>query len=162
MSTAAEIVLVVIALGYVLSRQLTARPLEEKSSFRVPLILAAVGLFSGGLVDRDHIAVSVVLLVAGVVVALGSGVVRALTVRVWRDQDGVLWRGGTPWTLAAWVGSVLLRVGLVVVGHLTGAASEGSGLLLFLGLTLLVQNALVVYRARTLTVPAPAAKGVAV
>ncbi|POM22696.1 hypothetical protein BTM25_49000 [Actinomadura rubteroloni] len=161
MSTAAEIALVVVALGFVLSRQLSSRPLEEKSSFRVPLILAAVGLFSGGLIDRDHLAMSVTLLVAGLVVALGSGVVRALTVRVWRAEDGTLWRGGTAWTLAAWVSSVLLRVGLVVAGHVTGAASEGGGLLLFLGLTLVVQNALVVYRARTL-VPAPAVQAVAV
>lgn len=70
--------------------------------------------------------------------------------KVWQDERGARWRRGTPLTLGAWVLSVAVRVGLIAIGYWAGMKSETGGLLLFLGLTLLAQNAVVAWRAQRL------------
>ncbi|WP_157407504.1 DUF1453 domain-containing protein [Actinomadura atramentaria] len=149
MNTVGNVLLALVAVVLVLRRQLAVRPIDERSAFTLPLVLGVIGLVSGGLVDRAHPAVSGGLLAAGLAVAVGSGVVRAFTVRVWLDDAGAPWRRGTAWTVVTWLVTVALRAGLIAVGYASGL-HEGGGVLLFLAVSLIVQGLLVGYRARNL------------
>jgi hypothetical protein len=143
--------LVVALVAFVLYKQLQTRQVSAERAYTLPGIMMIIGVVQGGLYDRTHPAASVALLAAGVVSALGLGAVRATTMKIWQDERGARWRRGTPLTLAAWVLSVAVRVGLIGIGYWAGMKAETGGLLLFLGLTLLAQNAVVAWRAQRLT-----------
>ncbi|MFG2003192.1 hypothetical protein ACGFNU_28930 [Spirillospora sp. NPDC048911] len=143
--------LVAVLVAYVLYRQLRTRPMCSEKAYLLPAVLVGAGLLQGGLLDTAHPLVSALLLAAGLVSALGLGAVRATTVRVWRDEHGVLWRRGTAWTVVIWLASIAVRAGLIATGYALGVHGEAGGLLLFLGLTLLVQNVVVGWRAREIT-----------
>ncbi len=67
--------------------------------------------------------------------AVGLGAVRALTVRVWTDDQGRAWRQGTWWTMSLWV------VGVAAHVFAEGASDVGSAsTLLYLGITLAAQR----------------------
>jgi hypothetical protein len=142
--------LVVALVAFVLYRQLQTRQISAERAYTLPAVMVVIGVVQGGIYDKVHPAVSVAILIAGVVSALGLGAVRATTMKVWRDERGAMWRRGTPLTLGAWVLSVAVRVGLIGIGYWAGMKTETGGLLLFLGLTLLAQNAVVAWRAQRL------------
>jgi len=142
--------LVVALVGFVLYRQLQTRQISADKAYILPAVMVVLGVAQGGIYDKGHPTVSVALLIAGVVSAVGLGGVRAGTMKIWRDERGAMWRRGTPLTLGAWGLSVAVRVGLVAIGYWAGLKSETGGLLLFLGLTLLAQNAVVAWRAQRL------------
>jgi hypothetical protein len=155
MNTLDNALLALAVLALVLYRQLRARPLDERRAYAVPLVLAVVALAQGGLIDKVHPALSVVLLAVEAVAAVGLGVMRAVTVRVWREGDGTLWRRGTAWTLAAWVVSIAVRAAFIGAGSAAGVTFATGGVLLFLSASLLVQNLVVSVRARRLGGSAP-------
>jgi FtsH-binding integral membrane protein len=143
-----NVLIALAVLALVLYRQLSARRVDDtRTSYRMPLLLGVVGIAQGGIVDMGHPALSVVLLAAEAVAAVAFGALRAATMRVWRDETNALWRKGTGWTLAAWLLSIASRVGLIALAHVLGVRQGTGGLLLFFGLTLLAQNAIVAWRA---------------
>ena len=144
-----NIALALLAVGYVLYRQVQKRPVNEGRSMLVPLVITGIGLAQGGLVDPHHAALSVGLLAIETLAAAALALYRAYTVRIWRE-GGTVWRQGTWQTVLAWVVSIGLRVGLIAAGTAMGVAQSKGGIMVFLGLTLLVQNAVVSWRARSL------------
>lgn len=156
MNTADNVLIALAVLGLVLYRQLRARPVGERQLYTVPAVLAVIGLAQGGLLDAAHPALSAALLAGEAVAAVAFGALRAVTVRLWRESDGGLWRRGTGWTVAAWLVSILSRVGFIAAGHALGLKLGSNLFLLFLALTLIVQNLLVVWRGRRVTGTAPA------
>ncbi|MDL4815867.1 hypothetical protein [Actinomadura opuntiae] len=156
MNTADNVLIALAVLALVLYRQLRARPVGERRLYTVPAVLAVIGVAQGGLLDQAHMGPSVALLAGEAVAAVAFGALRAVTVRLWRAGDGELWRRGTGWTLAAWLVSILSRVGFLAAGHALGLKIGASAFLVFLALTLIVQNLLVMWRARRLTGTAPA------
>jgi hypothetical protein len=156
MNTADNVLIALAVLGLVLYRQLRARPVGERRLYTIPAVLAVIGVAQGGLLDDAHPALSVALLAGELVAAVAFGVLRAVTVRLWRESDGELWRRGTGWTLAAWLVSILSRVGFLAAGHALGLKLGSNLFLVFLALTLIVQNLLVVWRGRRITGTAPA------
>ena len=156
MNTADNVLIALAVLGLVLYRQLRARPVGERQLYTVPAVLAVIGLAQGGLPDDAHPAPSAALLAGEAVAAVAFGALRAVTVRLWRESDGGLWRRGTGWTVAAWLVSILSRVGFIAAGHALGLKLGSNLFLLFLALTLIVQNLLVVWRGRRVTGTAPA------
>lgn len=135
-----------VVLAVVVLRQLQKR--RFRGGLVLPVALAVFGAASLGSYAGAHplgsgkVAVLVVLLALD---AVGLGALRAYTVRLWADEDGVLWRQGSRLTLVLWV----LGVGAHVVGD--GAAGVGSSsALLYLGLTLAVQRLVLGARARAL------------
>jgi uncharacterized membrane protein YhaH (DUF805 family) len=146
--------LVVIAL--LVSRQLMARRLND--NYRLSIILAVIGLVQfvnfvksvHGPHDDSRIVVAVVgsLLLAAVL-----GAVRALTVKVWRQDDGQLMRKGTWITAVLWIISLAVHLGYdeLVAGHIAGSNGGNVGdatIVLYLVVTLAVQQFLLLARAK--------------
>jgi FtsH-binding integral membrane protein len=144
-----NVVIAVAVLAYVLYRQVIPRQVREGRLYTIPLVLLVLGVAQGHLVDPAHRSPSVVLLVAEAACALVFGAYRASTMKIWRDEKGVLWRQGTVVTVLAWVASIAARIGLAAVGTADHVKAGNGGILMFLGLTLLVQNAIVDWRAGT-------------
>ncbi|WP_433463049.1 hypothetical protein [Spirillospora sp. CA-128828] len=155
MNTLDNVLIALAVLALVLYRQLRSSPLDERRMYTVPLVLAVVGAAQGGLVDKVHPALSVALLAGEAVAAVGLGALRAITVRLWREDDGRLWRRGTGWTLAAWLTSLAIRAAFIGAGYAAGIKVATGGVLLFLSVTLLVQNLVVGLRARRLGTAGP-------
>lgn len=93
----ADLVIGVAVLALVIYRQLAVRRVRE--NYPLVLILAVIGvvelsrfLSSSGLHLSGKIALA---LVGSAVLAAVMGVLRALTVRIWRDDGGQLLRKGT-------------------------------------------------------------------
>jgi hypothetical protein len=104
--------LVVLAvLVLMVGRQMRARPLKPRALVIVPALMVYAAVRAPGAAAAD------VTLVAGLVGEVALGVVRGLSMRVWRDREGQVWRQGTRYTLAWWLVGLVARIGLVVVEH---------------------------------------------
>jgi hypothetical protein len=151
MDTAIIALLVVIL---VVRRQLQVRAVQHDGSALVPLALIIAGALELALDADAHPpgAVAAVTVGAGLALAVVLGVARARTVRVWVDGGRVL-RQGTIVTLALWLVSLGLHLladqELAARGHDAVRLGQVS-VLLYLGITLAVQGALVRRRARAL------------
>jgi hypothetical protein len=106
----------IAVLALILYRQLSVRRVRE--SYRLVIILAVIGVLelsrftgsqTGSHVDGGRIALA---LVGSAVLAVGTGVLRAMTVRLWRGGDGRLLRQGTWLTATLWVVAVAAHLAL--------------------------------------------------
>jgi hypothetical protein len=151
-----NLVIGIVVVVLLVSRQLMARRLNE--SYRLSVILAVIGAVEfvnflksvHGPHDDDRIVVAVVgsLLLAGLL-----GAARALTVRVWRQDDGQLMRRGTWVTAVLWVVSLAVHLGYdeLVAGHIAGSNGGNVGdatIVLYLMVTLAVQQFLLLARVK--------------
>jgi hypothetical protein len=144
-----------VLLVLVLLRQVAVRPVPRVLRLGLPVFIAVIGLFElvGYTNGHHHIGGSAWAWVLGTLLigALGLGVVRGLTVRIWTAGNWVL-RQGTAVTMVLWLVSLAVHF----AGDAFGAqAHDGSGLvaasfLLYLGLTLGAQTAMVHRRAQPL------------
>ena len=147
----ANLVVGIAVLALFLSRQLVTRRLSE--SYRLSIILAAIGIyeFAQFLSGHPHDDGGIAVAVAGsLVLAAGFGAVRALTVRVWRE-NGQLLRRGTWLTALLWILSLAAHLGYdyVVAGHITGKNGGNVGnatIILYLVVTLTVQRFILLNR----------------
>jgi hypothetical protein len=160
-----SIVIDLVALIWLLSRQIRARPLNE--SYKIPLILAVVGLVEFGAFllgggqqlaaflkgHRPFITIpdakTILAAVAGsLVLAVVSGAIRAPTIRLWW-QDGQYWRQGNWVTLILWIGSLGAHLGYdALIAHSTGKAAVGDAtMLLFFAVSLTAQRVILTARA---------------
>ena len=80
--------------------------------------------------------------------------VRAVTVRVWR-QDGRVLRQGTWLTALLWLVSIGSHLAIGAVQHGSAAAAAGAATLAFLGVTLGAQQLMLRARAGALRRPDP-------
>lgn len=137
----------VLVLVWVIRRQMTERRLSTTRMLTIPVLLVLIGLVQDStMFDKLTSPTAILLLVGGVLIGAIGGVARAASQRlIWRD--GVVYTRGTGWTMALWVATVLVRVGMAALGSALHAP-EGTGeILLFLGVTLMVQNLLLARRA---------------
>ena len=138
------------------SRQLMTRRLND--NYRLSVIIAVIGLVEfvnflrsvHGPHDNDRI---IVALVGSLLLAAVLGAARALTVRVWRQDDGQLMRRGTWLTAVLWIISLAAHLGYdeLVAGHIAGANGGNVGdatIVLYLAVTLAVQQILLLARVR--------------
>jgi hypothetical protein len=98
---------------------------------------------------NHHVSSAAWLWVAGTLVvgALGVGVLRGLSMRVWTGNGWVL-RQGSAITMALWLVSLLVHfAGDAGQGHAGAAGLEGASFLLYLGVTLCAQYYVVYRRA---------------
>lgn len=132
---------------FVIYRQLAPRQVVGTGRmFVLPLVLTAYGAYSL-LQSPPAGATSYVLLVGELALAAVAGVARALTVRFWTDQRGVLMRRGTWLTLVIWVLFIGIRIGTYA---LAGGALGTSALMLSVGASLLVQAGVTYLRSQPL------------
>lgn len=140
-----SIVITLGVLAWVISRQLSVRPLKERS--RIGWVLLAIGVvetvqFAGShSVDGTDLALLALSAAIGCVLALG----RAFTVRLWSEGDTVL-RQGTVATAVLWLVGLGQHLLVETVVHAPGLAE--ASLLGYFGLVLLVQRAVLLDRAR--------------
>lgn len=139
------ILIALAALCFAIYRQMRATPVSADRAFFLPVVLVVLGVVQGGLTGSPSAA----LLAIEILVAVMSGLLRGVTVRLWRDAAGVLWRQGTVWTVLAWIASIGARVALILPQRSPSGFPISAGtLLIFLGVSLATQAAYVTYRAR--------------
>jgi hypothetical protein len=123
-----------VLIVYICSKQVTWRVVEESRMFRLPLILGAAGIV---LMVEQHAPIrpvdGIILVVSGAV-ALASGTLMGRIARFRTSPaDPRLTESRTGWIgVAIWLGLIVIRVGLDVAGHRLGsdiAVSTGSILL---------------------------------
>ncbi len=140
----------VVVLILVLLRQVRVRPVPRVFQPRLPLVLGVIGLFEMfSYAGNHHVSSTAWLWVAGTLVvgALGLGVLRGLSMRVWTGNGWVL-RQGNAITMALWLVSLLVHfAGDAGQSHVGAAGLEGASLLLYLGVTLCAQYYVVYRRA---------------
>lgn len=100
----------------VIARQFLPRPVRAGSLVVVPLVAGVLGLQALASSPPAG-ALAVGLLVANLLVGAAMGVVRAVTVRLWRDASGTWMMQGTLLTFVCWLLSIAVKVGLGVAGH---------------------------------------------
>ena len=139
-----------VILILVLLRQVRVRPVRRDFQPRLPVVIGVIGLFEMFSYAGDHhVSSSAWLWVLGTLAvgAIGLGVLRGLSMRVWPGNGWVL-RQGNAVTMALWLVSLLVHfVGDGGQSHAGAAGLEGASFLLYLGVTLCVQNYVVHRRA---------------
>ena len=154
MTTAANLIVAVLVLGFILWRQLQPREVREDSPYRLMLVLAVIGVvdligFAG---DHHVTAVAWTLLAASLVIGAFFGVMRGALVHIWR-RDGVLVRQGNAVTVVLWVVGlgVHVLVDLLINGVDRSASGVGANaILLYLGVALAAQRVVTLSRAHHL------------
>jgi hypothetical protein len=148
------VVLDVVVVVWVLYRQVQVRRVRAQVNLRLSAVLAVIGLIELiSYAGHHHLSAKVVgvLVLSLLVGAGGFGAIRAATVHIWRDESGVF-RQGTWLTMALWIVSLALHFAadwwIDAWKGPSGLASVS--LLLYLGITYGVQNAVVHVRAQKL------------
>ena len=147
----ANIVIAVAVIGLILYRQM--RPTPVGGSPKTAVILTVIGAFVAvKSIDGAGVsALDIVVLGASTVVGLAIAVVRAYTVRIYRDPaSNTAYGRGTALTAGLWLAGIAAHVGIDL---LASADLGGSTLLFYLGSVLLVQNLVVTARARRAGLP---------
>src|SRR5580658_5210256 len=134
----------------VLLRQVRVRPVARVFQPRLPVVLGVIGLFEMfSYAGNHHVSGDAWLWVLGTLVVggLGLGVLRGLSMRVWKGNGWVL-RQGNAITMGLWLVSLLVHfVGDSGQSHAGAAGLEGASFLLYLGVTLCAQYYVVYRRA---------------
>lgn len=147
----------VLVVAWVLYRQVKVRRVWPRLTLRLPVVLAVIGIVELLTYTASrHVSGTVagILTLSFVVGAIGLGALRAATVRIWRTEGAVL-RQGTWLTIVLWLVSLGLHYGAegwIDALHGPGGIVSAS-LLLWLGVTYGVQNAVVHWRAERLQEP---------
>jgi hypothetical protein len=143
----ADILLIVVAVGWILFKQVQPAPVKPRLLVIVPVVLAYFGITTTAAKTWSN-STDLLLIVVGAVISVALGVPRGATIRVWVDDDGRWWRQGSKATLALWGALFVARGGLFVVAQATGhQAASGVGPLLFaLALSFAAQNAVIAVR----------------
>ncbi|MBP2473969.1 hypothetical protein JOF53_002841 [Crossiella equi] len=146
MSTMFNAVLVLAVVALVVSRRMRWQELAKsgKDIWVGPAVIAGVGLLQlKNKIGADTVLhpVDLLFLVAGLLAALGAGVLLGRLSEV-RVADGkVFSRMGVP-AVGVWVGFIAVRVLLGFLGHALGAqlSAGGGAIMLSLGASLLTQS----------------------
>lgn len=160
--TAANLVVGILVLGLVIYRQLIPR--RVRSSMRIPVILAVIGLVQTYQFFRaQHIDATLYAELAGsLVLAAVFGVARAMTVRL-SFREGQWWSQGNWLTAILWVVSLAGHLGFtalvggsftLVPGPHAHANVGDATILLYLAVTYAVQRLVVQARCQRIAVPA--------
>lgn len=164
-----SIAISLVILALLVRRQLRVRPVRESTSFVLLGVLCVLGVaaFAVGVksVTKYHplSASTVVLICASFVLAAVFGVLRALTVRVWRDAAGVAMRQGTAVTMVLWAVSIAVHYGMDAwIDHSTKVGALGfSTVYLYLAVTFGVQSFVIRRRAAAMVATAAPVQGLA-
>jgi hypothetical protein len=152
-SESLNVLIGVLILGWILYRQLQARP--AKADLRLPLILGILGLvdLTGFLQQHGHHPGYVFAALAGsFILAVVFAMARAATMHIWVD-NGQPWRKGTPLTAVLWILSLgaHLSYDYLVDGRGALAGLGAASLAMYFAITYTVQRLLVQARARRIS-----------
>ncbi|KAB7844338.1 hypothetical protein [Streptomyces mobaraensis] len=146
---AGNAVVILGIVGLVLFLQFRARRVRAVAFVWVALLVGR-GLLPPG--PARTTAAGLAFLAVGLVVSAVFGWLRGRTMPLWRDRDGVVWRRGDSVTLRLWLLTIGARFALTGVEYaLFHEPFDGGSLLLGLGLSLAVQQMVLMRRGRALT-----------
>jgi uncharacterized protein GlcG (DUF336 family) len=149
MITAFSALLVLAAVGYVLTSRWHGRPINPRRLLLMPAVLSGYGLLQfTGAAGRGLRAVDVVVIAAGAAVAALMGLARAVTVAVY-VRDGQPWMRYRPATLALWAATLATRLAVTAISIAIGSsagATRWPAILLSVGVTLLAEGIVVTRR----------------
>lgn len=137
-----NIVLIAAAVIWILWKQIRPAPVKTRLLVLAPLAMGYFGIRDTPASTWTSVA-DLALILIGAAFAIALGLARGGTIRVWREQDGRLWRRGTKLTLALWAALLAVRVIMAGVATSTGhrAADAPGPILLSLALSFAAQNA---------------------
>ncbi len=139
-----------LVLVLVLLRQVRVVPVPRVFQPRLPVFLGVIGLFAMVSYSGGHHVTGAAwawVLATLVIGAPALGALRGLAMRVWAG-NGWVFRQATALTMGLWLVSILLHVTVGAAGHGDAVAGlAGSSFLLYLGVTLWAQYAVVHRRA---------------
>jgi hypothetical protein len=125
-------------------------PLVAKDVYVPPLVLVAVGVH--GLAKQSLSALDVGWIAVTVLLGVAFGAIRAATAVLY-PQHGVLWQRYTVKTLVVWVVTFAVSVGVGVLAVATGMHPEARSMPLSIGVGLLGEALVVLFRSRAAGVP---------
>ena len=152
MTSAGNLILAVLLLGFILWRQLQPRQVREDSPYRLMLVLAVIGVVDLlGFADDHHVTVLAwTLLGASLLLGAFFGMMRGALVPIWR-RDGVIVRQGNAVTVVLWVVGIAVHVLADMLINGVDRSASGAGadtILLYLGIALAAQRIVTMSRAR--------------
>jgi hypothetical protein len=151
-----QILLIAALVGYVIVRRFTGQPLQGRS-FVLPLVITVYGGYQ--LRDVRLGVPEITFLAVEVLLALGLGALRGMTIQIY-TRAGHLWQRYRWTTLAVWIVSIAVRLGLAAGAHVAGLHLPTASLMVMLGASLLAETAIVGQRALRTGVPfAPSQRG---
>jgi hypothetical protein len=143
-----EIVVAVAVVLWILVRQVQKRSVKEDSRPIAYLVMAVIGVVEVANFVKAHPVSSeaVVLTVASLAIAAVFGIIRAYTVRLWRE-GGQLFRQGNAVTIVLWIVGIAIHFGgdTLIDGSAKGLST--TTILLYLAISLGVQQMVVRARA---------------
>lgn len=155
-SSLTNILLAVLVLFVILTRQVRAQPAREDRGILRMVVIGAIGAYEI-LQFGEHNTVPVAayaLLVLGLVVGAALGVVRGFQVHLWRNEAGVLMRQGNVVTVVLWLVAIGIHVGLDYVGGDVSSSAAGlnsASILLYIAVSFGVQRLVIMERAQRMT-----------
>ncbi|MGQ4514395.1 hypothetical protein [Streptomyces sp. DW26H14] len=147
MSGPVEIVLIVAAVGYVLVRRMMGEPAQAKRMLILPAVLCVIGL--SDVSGEVTTSMSLLFLVATAAISVVLGMLRGASVRI-SQRDGLAFVRYTGVTVLLWVLNLAVKLGAnFALGALDpkDAGGVGDSLMLSLGLGILAEGLVVLYRA---------------
>jgi hypothetical protein len=147
MSGPVEIVLILAAVGYLLLRRMMGEPAQARRMLILPVVLGLIGL--SDLSGQVRTPLSLLFLVATAAISVFLGVLRGASVRVFQ-RDGLAFFRYTWFTVVLWVVNLVIKFGAnLVLGAADprDAGGVGNSLLFTLGLGILAEGLVVLYRA---------------
>ncbi|MEU8921141.1 hypothetical protein AB0D10_09415 [Kitasatospora sp. NPDC048545] len=152
-----NVAFIVLITAIVLVSQFSVRDVRAQTFLWVAMLVLRGFLPPG---PAEATTTSIVFLVVGLAFSLVFGYYRGLTMPMWRDQTGRLLRKGGRTTAKLWVANLAERliVGGVEVVFFHGRFN-GNGVWLGVGVTLAVQQAVMMRRAPGITEVRPTGPG---
>jgi uncharacterized membrane protein HdeD (DUF308 family) len=143
----------VLLLLLIMFRQVQKRSVKEDRGPTLMLVLGVIGVIQLGQFVTAHPVNStgVLMLVASLVAAAVFGIIRAYTVRLWRE-DGVLYRQGNWLTVLLWLVAIGVHFGADMLVDDSGSAKglSSAAITLYIAVSFGVQRLVVGSRTRTM------------
>ncbi|MDT8910791.1 hypothetical protein [Amycolatopsis sp. PS_44_ISF1] len=138
----------------VIYRQLRGTLLSRRGLLVLPAILVAIGFFTALKALPQASAGELALLAVDIVVLGALGALRSSTTTLTR-RDGTTFQQGSALTLVLWLATIAVRVGFGFLGLALGVSGTltSSTIMLTLGISIGVQNALTYLRIQRLGLP---------
>jgi hypothetical protein len=145
--TAANILLYVALIGYVLYRKMQGQPLKQgKHLFVLPVLMIVIGY--GDLTHGHMKSIAIAITVIGAVVSLTLGALRGSADRL-SIRDGVPFVQWTRVSLGLFAANILAKLVIDLIGIAAGSTTSavGKSLIFTLGLTLLGEALVLLVRS---------------
>jgi hypothetical protein len=147
MSGPVEIVVILAAVGYVLARRVIGEPAQAQRMLILPIVLSLIGL--SDVSGQVKTPLSLLFLVATAAISVVLGALRGASVRI-SQRDGLAFLRYTGVTVVLWLVSLVITFGANLARGAIDpkdAGAVGNRLLLTLGLGILAEGLVVLYRA---------------